>query len=164
MVTKALPAFLLVFIASAALSQTPVEKPEWTEEAAPQPPVFSKDKLVPIQMPPYVTLEVGIDPETVTVGADGVVRYVVVMRNASGSANAAFEGILCATGDVKTYARLGSAGTWLQVPEPQWRSMTDNLPSRHAFAFSKQGACNGRSAPKVGDIVRVLKQGAKSYD
>ncbi len=164
MAIKPLLTIGIALAAAAAFSQTPVEKPEWTEEAAPQPPAFSKDKLIPIEMPPYVTLKVGIDPETVVVGADGVVRYVVVMRNTSGSVNAAFEGILCSSGDVKTYARMGSAGTWIPVQEPQWRSMTDNLPSRHAFAISKQGGCDGRSAAKAADIVRALKQGPKSYD
>lgn len=164
MAIKPLLALSMALAATAAFSQTPVDTPEWTEEAAPSPPAFSRDRLIPIEMPPYVTLKVGIDPETVTVGTDGVVRYVVVMRNTSGSVNAAFEGILCSAGDVKTYARMGSAGTWTVVQEPQWRSMTDNLPSRHAFAISKQGGCDGRSAAKAADIVRVLKQGPKSYD
>lgn len=164
MVAKALVPLWLLVAASAAFSQTPIEKPEWMEAAAPPPPAFSRDRLIRIEMPPYSALKVGIDPETVSVGSDGVARYVVVMQNASGSVDAAFEGILCATGDVKTYARMGSAGTWVPVREQQWRSMTDNLPSRHAFAISKQGVCDGRSAPKAASIVRALKQGIKSYD
>lgn len=148
---------------SAALAQTPVDTPPRTEDAAPPPPAFSRDRLIPIEMPSYVTLKIGVDPETIAVGADGVVRYVVIMQNASGSTHAAYEGILCAAGDVKTYARWGASQNWVPVSEPRWRSMTDNLPSRHAFAISKQGGCDGRTSARVADIVRALRLGSKPY-
>ena len=148
------------------MAQTPVAVPEWTEDKAMQPPAYSADKLLPIEMPAYVTLKVGVDPSTVSVGADGVVRYVVVMRNSSGSLNAAFEGIKCTEGEVKTYARVSGAGSrWIALEQPEWKPMTDNLPSRHAFAIAKQGACNGRTANgKPQDIIRTLQRGQKSYD
>lgn len=160
---KPLAACWSVLAMSAALAQTPVDPPPWTEEAAPPPPLFSRDRLIPIEMPSYVTLKVGVDPETIAVGADGVVRYVVVMQNASGSTHAAYEGILCTAGDVKTYARWGASQNWVPVSEPQWRSMTNNLPSRHAFAISRQGGCDGRTAARAADIVRALRQGTKPY-
>jgi hypothetical protein len=153
----------LVGASTLAWSQTPVESTEWTEAAVPPPPAFSTDKLLPIEMPPYVTLKFGIDPKTVTLGGDGVVRYVVVMRNASGSTQAAYEGILCTTGEVKTYARAGANGAWMLVQAPQWREMTDNLPSRHAFAISKQGVCDGRMPAPPAVILRRLQQGQASY-
>jgi hypothetical protein len=139
--------------------QTPVETPEWTEENTPPPPAYSRDKLIPIEMPPYVTVQVGIDPETLSVGAvDGVVRYVVVMRNGSGSTYASYEGILCTAGNVKTYARADSNGKWTTVQNPEWKSMTDNLPSRHAYAISKQGGCDARASSKREDTIRALKR------
>lgn len=164
MVTRRILAVGLAMAATAACAQTQGDAPEWVEDAAPPPPAYSADTLIPIEMPPYVTLKVGIDPNTLVVGNDGVVRYVVVMRNASGSVNAAFEGILCANGEVKTYARASSAGNWVPVAEPQWRDMTDNLPSRHAFALSKQGVCDGRSAAKRANIIATLLRGRKSQE
>ncbi len=156
----------LALSACAALAQTPALTQEWTEDKAMKPPAYSADKLLPIEMPAYVTLKVGVDPATISVGADDVVRYVVVMRNASGSINAAFEGIKCTDGEVKTYARASGAGSaWVSLEQPEWKSMTDNLPSRHAYAIAKQGACNGRTAGgKPQDIIRTLQRGQKSYD
>lgn len=156
-------ALCLMGASTLAWSQIPAEPIEWVEAAVPPPPVFSMVDLLPVEMPPYVTLKFGIDPTTVALGSDGVVRYVVVMRNASGSTQAAYEGILCSTGQVKTYARATSSGSWTQVRDPQWREMTDNLPSRHAFAISKQGVCDGRLAAKPEAILRKLKQGQASY-
>lgn len=144
--------------AAAIASQTPVEPSEWSEDSVPPPPRYSLDKLVPIDMPPYVTLKVGLDPDTLVVGSDGVVRYVVVMRNSTGSESAAYEGILCTKGEVKTYARMGSMGKWTVVQQPQWRPMTDNLGSRHAYAIAQQGGCDSRFARNREDILQALKR------
>ena len=149
----------MLLAVTGAWSQTPVEVAEWVEERSPSAPAYSTDLLIPVEMPPYVTLKVGIDPVTLTVGAtDGVVRYVVVMRNASGSVNVAYEGIRCTTGEVKTNARVNGAGKWVNNEEAPWKDMTSNLPSRHAYAIAKQGACDGRTAAKRDDIVRALKR------
>lgn len=157
--------FWMAFAATGAWPQTPAEVAEWVEEKSPSAPAYSTDLLIPIAMPPYVTLKVGIDPATLAVGAtDGVVRYVVVMRNASGSVNVAYEGIRCTTGEVKTYARVNSAGKWVDNEQAPWKDMTSNLPSRHASALATQGACDGRTASKLEDIVRNLKRGRKAYD
>ncbi len=154
----------LALVATCALAQTPVEVPEWVEENAAPPPAFAKNGLIPIEMPPYVTLKVGIDPATVSIGADGVVRYVVVMRSPSGSVNAAYEGILCTKGEVKTYARAGTNGNWVAVKQPEWRPLTDNLPSRHAYAIAKQGGCDARSAAKREDTIQALQRGKQAYE
>lgn len=154
----------LALVAVGVAAQTPVEVPEWVEENAAPPPPFARDGLISIEMPLYVTLKVGIDPATVSVGADGVVRYVVVMRNTTGSVNAAYEGILCTKGEVKTYARAGANGEWVAIKQPEWRPMTDNLPSRHAYAISKQGGCEGRTSAKREDTLAALKRGKKAYD
>ena len=112
--------------------------PDWTESEVPPPPRFNKDKLVPIDMPKYVSLKFGVDPATLAITPDGIVRYVMVATNVSGSINAMYEGIRCATGEVKTYARYASNGEWSTVAEPQWRELNSNQPSKHALALARQ--------------------------
>lgn len=163
MVFKYIFGLWMLVAAVGAWSQTPADAPEWKEEKV-APPAYSTEKLLLVEMPPYVTLTVGIDPATVTVGADGVVRYVVVMRNTTGSVSAAYEGILCTNGEVKTYARAGSAGGWVVADQPEWKPMTDNLPSRHAYAIAQQGACDGRGAAKREAIIRAIGQRRKAYE
>jgi hypothetical protein len=143
-----------------AQAQGLVEDPDWKETDAPPPPTFNTNTLVPIVMPPYVTLKFGVDPDTLTITPDGIVRYVMVATNASGSVNAMYEGIRCATDQVKTYARHNSSAGWTVIKEPQWRNVTDNLPSKHAMAFARQGACDNRTttASTVGDIIKSLKK------
>jgi hypothetical protein len=140
-----------------AMAQNNADNLDWVEQATPAPPVFSAEGLMPLDMPPYVSVSVGIDPRTLNVGDDGVVRYVVVMRNATGTVNAAYEGIRCFTRDVKTYARWTSQGAWSLISNPAWRALNDNMPSRHAMAFARQGACDGTAANNAAAIQKAMK-------
>lgn len=141
-------------------AQSGADNPDWQETEAPSPPAFNRDKLLNLEMPPYVTLRFGIDPATLVITPDGIVRYVVVASNASDSVTAFYEGIHCATGEVKTYARASGPGLWTASKEPKWQGLNDNLPSRHALAFARQGACDGRAAAasSVADIIRAMKK------
>ncbi len=133
---------------------------DWKESDTPTPPAFSPNKLLPLDMPPYVSLRFGIDPATLTITTDGIVRYVVVATNASGSVSALYEGIRCATGEVKTYARAGGAGAWSIIQAPEWRGLNDNQPSKHAWVFARQAACDGRAAAasSAADIIRAMRK------
>jgi hypothetical protein len=147
---------------SMAQSGNGLDNPDWTEEQVSAPPDFSKDHLIPLEMPPHVSVVVGVDPQTIVVGSDGVVRYVIVMTNSTGSTNAVYEGIRCVTDEVKSYARLGAAGKWSMVTNPAWKAVNDNMPSHHAQAFARQGGCQNRLATSQKEIVNALKAGRNS--
>lgn len=152
----------LLGLALVALSATALAEidPDWKESEAPPAPAFNKAQLIPIEMPRYVTLRFGVDPATLAITPDGIVRYVMVAINDSGALSAMYEGIRCATGEVKTYARYTSNGIWSTVKEPKWQGMNDNLRSKHALAFARQGACDSRStvASSPAEIVKALKK------
>jgi len=140
-------------------AQLAPDDPDWKESEAPPPPAVSADKLLPLEMPPYVSVKFGIDPNTLAISTDGIVRYVVVTHNSSGSVNAIYEGIRCATSEVKTYARANDAAVWSVIAEPKWRDLTDNLPSKQAWVFARQAACDGRAAPNsTAAIIKALKK------
>jgi hypothetical protein len=162
-----LPALLLALTGSwAGATSLPPGSAEpadadWKESPVTLPTGLSTQGLLPLEMPRYVSLSVGIDPQSLQITPEGLVRYVAVAVNASGSATGMYEGLRCATGEVRTYARTNSAGTWVEVKDSPWRDLTSNgLPSKHALAFARQGACDGRSsaANTVTDIVRALKK------
>jgi hypothetical protein len=133
-----------------------VDNVDWQEEPVAPPPAFSVDRVIALDMPQNVALKIGVDPDTIAVGADGVVRYVIVMRNATGSTNAVYEGIRCITDEVKTYARQSSSGQWSLVQNPSWKAVNDNMPSHHAQAFARQGACQNRLAVSKQEILTAL--------
>lgn len=158
-------AALALGIASHTAGQVFVEDPDWRETDVPPAPSFNKDMLVPVDMPAYLSLRFGVDPATLTVTSDGVIRYVMVAQGAgTGTLSAMYEGIRCAAGEFKTYARFSASGQWAPVTNPQWRPLNDNNTSRHALALARQGACDGRSAAarSVLSIVNTLKNPPKS--
>jgi len=134
--------------------------PDWKELELPAPAKFSAERMVPIEMPRYVTVKVGVDPDSLNIGSDGIVRYVMIAKSSNGSINAMYEGIWCLKGEVKTYARLGSDGKWDPVADAQWSALNGNMRSMHALAFARQAVCDGRAAAASTpqEIIRRLKR------
>jgi len=151
----------LVCCTVGAQAQGLVDNPDWKEADVPAPPRFDPNRRVAIDMPVYVSMQFGVDPDSLAITPDGIVRYVMVAVSPSGSVNAFYEGIRCATGEVKTYARANASGVWTIVKEPEWRGLNDRQPSKHALALAQQGACEGHtSANSVADLLRNLKSKA----
>jgi hypothetical protein len=159
---KVLAAWMMMFsftlLSSGSLAQTTkaTEVDEWVEEQAPPPPAFSKEHLIPIDLPLHMTVKVGVDPNSIVVGSDGVVRYVLVITNTTGTTSALYEGIRCISDEVKTYARLGSSGTWTMLTSQTWKPVSDNLPAGISLAFARQGGCQNRLATSKSEIITAL--------
>ncbi|MDM0011458.1 CNP1-like family protein [Variovorax sp. J22P168] len=130
---------------------------DWKESDVPPPPSFDQDKLIPIDMPRYMTLKFGIDPATIKITGDGVVRYVVVATHGEGGGfNAFYEGLRCSTDEYRSYARFTN-GKWDVSPAPEWKRFADRNSS-YTRMLAQQGLCRGH-APRasVGEMVRSLK-------
>lgn len=153
---RELAALLAATAASAVLAQTAPSDPDWREAEAPPPPALQTGKLIPLDMPGS-SLRFGVDPDSVSIGSDGLVRYVVVASSASGAVNAIYEGIRCDNAHYRVYARHTPAGGWLRA-DTDWRPMHDGAASRHTLVIARNGACLGH-APNgsAAQIVRDLK-------
>lgn len=148
---------VLLFAAAAAQAQVPADDPDWREVEAPAAPALKLQGLIPLEMPGS-GLRFGIDPSSITIGEDRIVRYVVVATSATGVVNAMYEGIRCGSGDFKLYARHSTDGGWKVVKNSDWRSLWDRPASRHALVIARAGACMGRSANRSpAHIVRDLR-------
>lgn len=161
---KSKPAFVIlgaIFfgLTCTAWAQRAVDNPDWQEIEVPPPPAFDVKKLIEFDVSPNASLVYGVDPAAIRISSsDGVVRYVMVATSASGATNVMYEGIRCATGEFKTYARHSSDGEWRMVANAEWRSLFGGAPSRHALQFSKAGACDSAApATSVQAIVSRLK-------
>ena len=150
---------LLLGLTTPVWSQFDVDEPEWKESDAPPPPAFDVDKLVSVDVSPNSSLVYGVDPASISITqSDGLVRYVMVATSASGVRNVMYEGIRCATGEFKTYARYSTDRKWTPVSTPEWRSMYGNAPFKHPLRLAKAGACdNAAPATSVKEMVNRLK-------
>ena len=148
----------LTWLATVASAQWTADATQWKEIDTPTPPAFDAGRLVPFDSPAPTAMAYGVDPATLAIGSDGVVRYVVVVTSPSGVVNAMHEGIRCATGEFKTYARHNPSGGWNRVQNAEWQSIFAGRPSMHSLWLAKQGVCDGAApATSVAAIVRSLK-------
>jgi hypothetical protein len=144
-------AALAASLAAAAAFAQPTSDLEWKEVEVPPPPPLRMEALAPVEVTGSVELRYGVDPQSVAIGADGVVRYVVIATSRSGAVNAIYEGLRCDRAEYRVYAR-SSGQSWRPV-ETEWRSIYEGLEARQARAIARGGACFGpapnRSATQI---------------
>ncbi|MBA2675415.1 CNP1-like family protein [Ramlibacter sp.] len=130
---------------------------DWKEQEAPPPPALKTQRLIALEMPGSL-LNFGVDPDSIAVGNDGVVRYVVVARSSSGAMNVMYEGVRCSTGEWKVYARHNADTGWKQVQDAEWKPMSGNAQARHSLAIARTGACVGRGVNRsASQVARDLR-------
>jgi hypothetical protein len=70
-----------------------------------------------------------VDPQSIAVGEDGVVRYTMMVKSASGAENISYEGIRCRTLEHKYYAFGRKDGTWGNMLDGPWRQVDNRNAS-----------------------------------
>lgn len=136
------------------------EEEVWQENAAAPPTVFSTERLHAFEVSKGSALSYGIDPATLSVGSDKVVRYVLVARSQSGALNVLYQGIRCQTGEVKTYGRWDNRASWNTNPGDTWQALSFSGATRPAMLLARGGVCDGRTITgQPREILRTLSTG-----
>jgi hypothetical protein len=102
-----------------------VEPPAWKEEAHSLPAYPDTDHLLelPASLPGY-DFRVFIDPDSLSVGGDRVVRYTLVIVSTSGVRNISYEGLHCNKHQYRRYA-YGSGDKWFPIEASPWIRVRD---------------------------------------
>ncbi|HIP79432.1 MAG TPA: hypothetical protein EYH07_13355, partial [Kiloniellaceae bacterium] len=110
--------------------RTDIEEPEYWKEGATQLPPYPPDEgLQPVEVDePDSQFRYFIDPGSLSIGKDEVVRYTLIIESKAGARNISYEGMRCDAHQYKTYA-FGSSGRWTPLREPRW------LPIRETERF-----------------------------
>ena len=97
----------LALCATSALANAQLRDadPDWKENDLQAIPAFDVSRLIEIDMGQRFSLVYAIDPQTLSVGSDGILRFVMVARSSSGAVNAFYEGLRCSTAEGRVYAR-----------------------------------------------------------
>lgn len=169
---KRLAAFVVAVIAAGAAAQSPLqpkdnpgfeEEAPWQELTEVEPPAFPRqENLREYYVGPTTTNNYFIDGSTLSVGSDGIVRYVLVVRTSGGATNVSFEGINCGELTWKHYATGRSDGTWVKsrAARIDWRPIENKPVNRHHASLSRDYFCPGRSAINTADEGRnALRMG-----
>lgn len=152
-----------MLLTAAAVANEFEEEPElaWQEGAYDLPAAPAEANLRPFFVSAASPNRFMIDAATLTVGADGVVRYVLVIRSAGGAENVTFEGIRCDAWERRIYASGRKDGAWAALKKSAWGPIVDNSYNRPRAALAKDFFCDGPVPPRNRDeVMRRLAGGA----
>lgn len=135
------------------------EKP-WVEQLAQLPPYPDLSKLIPLTVQTSTDYQHAVDPESISIGDDGVVRFTLVSRSSSGAMNISYEGIRCETNERKLYAIGRDDKTWSKPRVSKWQSL-DFVKQFYAHReLSKNLLCPDKHPVRTKEeAINVLKTG-----
>lgn len=147
------------FQVSAQLRGRDFDEPEWAEQQAKLPAFPKAENLLVARIEIARTFQFLVDASTIDIGQDGVVRFVLVARSASGSENVSFEGVRCETRERKLYAVGRPDKTWAQARNSVWTTYSRSATNYHAELASMFFCPDAMIASKVDQVVSLLRRG-----
>ncbi len=136
------------------------DAPPWREGETVLPEFPREENLREFYVSELTQHRFFIDAATLTVGEDGVVRYVLVVRTGGGATNITLEGMRCETRAFKIYATGRHDGSWTRSRRDEWRPIENKPANRHHAALSRDLFCpngvairspeEGRNALRLG--------------
>lgn len=132
-------------------------------------------------------LRFAIDPKSVSIGKDNVVRYTVLITSKTGARNVNYEGLRCDTAERRIYATLrNDTNQWISnravdmnetantesasmnayKPATDWQRVGNGGPTDYASALMRSYFCDVRSVAgdgKASTLVQRLGQGGRYF-
>ena len=157
---------LLAACAAPAEEQSDWERrhlaPAWQEQQTALPPYPAAASLLEFMVPESGGFRFFVDARSLAVGADGVVRYVLVARSPSNVENVSFEGLRCATGEFRIYATGHADGRWAPARPGGWQPVSATRGGAWRQVLQKDYFCdNGRPISDRDEGLRALRQGGR---
>lgn len=116
------------------------EKP-WDELEVSLPEYPRTENLIEFYVSAATPNRFFIDGKSLSVGADGVVRYVAVVKTRGGATNVSFEGIRCEAKQRRLYAFGRGDGAWGKARTKDWTDIRPGDPSGYAAVLYREYFC-----------------------
>lgn len=137
------------------------DKP-WQEVSVQLPAAPKQENLLPFYVSATATQTFAIDSQSLSVGADGVVRFTLVAISESGARNVSYEGIRCASYEHKLYAFGRPDGSWSRSRRDYWERINTNAANRQHAALFKDYFCSEQSIVGNADVIIRKIRASKS--
>lgn len=134
------------------------------ETTLPAPPQDAD--LIPFSVNDSGNFDFAVDARSVSVGADNVVRYTVVITSKTGARNVSYEGMRCDAFERKIYATMpaGSKEWVSNRGMDDWQRMMTRQRNSYASTLATDYFCDGRTvAGKPEKLVRDLRAYAPTF-
>lgn len=146
-------------IGSDALQYDDSKDVPWREEGITVPPPPGENtELVEVAMDELPKgFKAYLDLGSVTVNPlDRATRYWLVVRSGA-SANVSYEGVNCATRELKVYAYADPRGAVRPVPKPEWKPLGFARANDYHWALADGYLCSGTSPRDPKELISALK-------
>lgn len=135
------------------------DAPEWKEQDTRLPAYPNMRDLLVAAVSGDTRFEFRIDPASIEIGSDGVVRFVVVAQSPGGAVNVSYEGIRCSTRERRIYGVGRPNGTWSIPFRSDWVDYRGSGVNAYHEAFAQQYFCVDKTpVSSVAEIVKQLKR------
>lgn len=132
----------------------------WQESEVSMPAPPARGRLQPFYVSATTENRFMLDPETISVGSDGVVRYVLVVESAAGARNVSYEGIRCESAERRLYAFGRADGSWSPARGKLWLPIQGNsLNRQHAALYTEYFCPNGAIVRNADEARAALRAG-----
>ena len=135
----------------------------WQEEKAKLPAAPDAGKLIPFEVSVANANRFYVDPASVSVGKDGIVRFTVVIEAAGGARTVNYEGLRCATRERRLYAFGQPDGAWIQSQGSSWIPVHKQEHKMHngypAVLFDEYFCVDREPVPSQAVAVERLQNG-----
>ena len=151
---------LLLAASAEAGFEEDYETKQWQEVEVQLPGAPNKGALQSFYVSASTDNVFAIDASSLTVGSDGVVRYVLQVASSEGALTTSFEGMRCETREWRIYASGRRDGSWSKSRNNAWSPIRD-VPSnrQHAALFSEYFCPDGIVVRSAADAVNALRRG-----
>ena len=131
---------------------------EWQEQDTELPPWPDRNRLIELDIDTGGRgYRLYIDPQSVTVGKDRVVRFASVMVSPSGVRNVTYEGLHCGKQSHRRFA-YGMDKRWHVLPGSVWSPLPRGGVNRYRSFLYNRHMCNPAEPHRdAEDIVRSLR-------
>lgn len=124
------------------------ESKQWQEIEVQLPAAPKQESLLPFYVSAATENRFFIDGATLSVGNDGVVRYVLLVLTPQGARNVTYEGMRCETRERRIYASGRQDGTWSKARKNEWVRIQEVYANRQHAALFLEYFC------PIGNIVQ----------
>ncbi len=127
------------------------------------PPYPKPENYLPFELNVTTPFAFFVDAKSISVAADGVVRYTVIAKSADGVLNISYEGMRCAEREFRVYAFGSNGNTWVEVRNSKWEPIRSEKRNAQRAVLHSDYFC-----PMSGNIataeqgVRALRMGGGS--
>ena len=150
---------LVLFRVDAQILRESLDGEEWKELEIRLPQFPKPENLIATQILGLTGFTFLVDDNSIDVGQDGVVRFVVVARSAGGAENINFEGIRCSTRERKLYAVGRAGGTWFSLKAPEWVKFQASGVNSYHDSLARQYFCVERTPVlNSAKVIELLKK------